>query len=199
MHNIKYSAQYQRCIFGAFRTPACHYAATRIAEFERSPFLCCNFWHLFKVQPCQRNDLTTCKTFLKPDNETGWWPWPVFSCLWHNEIVVIRCNSPQFLAGNLFRLSFQTLKCCGGPWRAIFSFVALKWRRFLGEILTIWGSSWEGGVQFLWKSFCIFFYLFVFLYGKSKKRSFYGQARGSCQKLLSGFCPLRGTPPPLTP
>ena len=121
------------------------------------PFFCCNFWHLFKVQRSQRNDLTTCKTFLKPDNETGWWPWPVFSCLWHNEIVVIRCNSPQFLAGNLFRLSFQTLKCCGGPLRAIFSFVALKWRRFLGEILTIWGSSWEGGVQFLWKLFSIFF------------------------------------------
>ena len=177
MHNIKYSAQYQKCIFGAFRTPACHYAATRIAEFERSLF----FVTIFKVQRSQMTDLTTCKTFLKPDNETGWWPWPVFSCLWHNEIVVIRCNSPQFLAGNLFRLSFQTLKCCGGPWRAIFSFVALKWRRFLGEILTIWGSSWEGGVQFLWKSFCIF-YLFVFLYGKSQKRSFYGQAKGSCQK-----------------
>ena len=81
----------------------------------------------------------------------------VFMACRRNEIVVIRCNSPQFLAGNLFRLSFQTLKCCGGPRRAIFSFVALKWRRFLGEILTIWGSSWEGGVQFLWKSFSIFF------------------------------------------
>ena len=110
------------------------------------------------------------QNFLKPDNETGWWPWPVFSCLWHNEIVVIRCNSPQFLAGNLFRLSFQTLKCCGGPLRAIFSFVALKWRRFLGEILTIWGSSWEAGVQFLWKSICIFF-IFLSLSMWSRKKN----------------------------